>query len=98
MSCNFDAITQDDKNFTNINIKDTTENKSFCQEIKEYASSIQMVEVISCITLGLILAYVPTLIVPINQRPIPYQMTNEGDVLLDLTKNQEYVADTVPSK
>jgi len=96
MSCNFDAITQDDNNFTNMNIKDTTE-KSLCQKMKEYESSIQMVEVISCIALGLILAYVPTVIVPINQRPIPYQMTNQGDVLLDLTKYQEYVDDTVPT-
>ena len=97
-SSNFDGITQDDNTFTNMGIKETETNKSFCQKIKEYVLSTKMIEVLGCITLGLVLAFVPSVIVPVNQRPIPYQMTNEGDVLLDLTKYQEYVDSTVPSK
>ena len=69
-----------------------------CCALTTYLKSNNFHEVILCMFIGLFLAFIPYLFIPLNVRPVLYQLTNEGDVILDLTYNNELVNETVPSK
>ena len=62
--------------------------------LTNYVQSKNFREVVICIILCLFACFVPHLL-PTNQRPIPYQITNAGDTILDLTYNNDLVGESV---
>lgn len=63
----------------------------------DYVKSGKLCEVMTCIIIGLLLGIVPYFTFSLNQRPIPYQITEAGDVILDMTFGNALVSDTVPA-
>jgi len=62
-----------------------------------YFQSSIFKEMMSCVTFGLLLGLVPHAFLNVRERPIPYQMTAAGDVILDLTKDNKDDGQTVPA-
>jgi len=57
---------------------------------RNYVFSFKCLELSVCLIFGLLIAALPHYLLPLNDRPIPYQTINAGDVVLDLTKNDEF--------
>lgn len=59
-----------------------------------YFKSFYFLELIVCIVYAILSTVIPKYI-PLNIRPIPYQITSAGDVILDLELNHALVPDTI---
>ena len=68
------------------------------QKVKRYTCSSKCAELAGCIVIGIVLLGIPELCVPLFQRPVPYQTTNDNDIILDFTKNQEWTDESFSSK
>ena len=62
-----------------------------------YFKSFYFLELIVCIVYAVLTTVIPKYI-PLNIRPIPYQITSAGDVILDLELNHALVPDTITCK
>ena len=68
------------------------------KRIKACLFSVKSIEIISCVIIGVILIGLPELCIPLSKRAIPYQITKDEDILLDLTKYQEWAVETISCK
>jgi hypothetical protein len=59
-----------------------------------YVKSQYFLELLLCVGYA-VLALVAPPYVPLNQRPIPYQTTSTGDIILDLELNHAYKQETI---
>lgn len=59
--------------------------------LTSYIQSKNFREVVICVIVGFILAIAPENLVPIHMRPIPYQITDAGDTILDLMYGNDLV-------
>jgi len=66
-----------------------------CEALKLYFQSEILYETLGCLALGLLIAHVPKLAMEVSKRPIPHQETAAGDFMVDLTKSEEIVTETV---
>jgi len=63
-----------------------------------FKSTEKLFEVTVCIILGLLLALIPHIpIIGLNQRPIPYQVSKAGDVILNSGIDNDLLPETIPA-
>ena len=72
-------------------------NESTCKRFYSYLCSRMFGELVILAVISPVIAYVPYLF-SIHERPIPYQVTAAGDIILDFSLMNPLVPDTVPGK
>ena len=80
---------------TNYNAVGAAKAKSLFIQLKAYVTSLEFLEVVICLGGVLIPYFLVKSKLTVNQRPIPYQQIQTGDIILDLTFNQPMVKETV---
>jgi len=70
-------------------------NESTCKRFYSYLCSRMFGELVILAVISPVIAYVPYLF-SIHERPIPYQVTAAGDIILDFSLMNPLVPDTVP--
>ena len=74
-----------------------TTHDSTCKQFGSYLCSRMFGELVILAVISPVIAYVPYLF-SIHERPIPYQVTAAGDIILDFSLMNPLVPDTVPGK
>jgi hypothetical protein len=83
----------------NRNEEEDIDSESAHQGILSYLKSADFIEIVCCVFCGAMIAALTEVPgIPLNMRPIPYQaLENSGDVVLNLSLDQEFTGETVSS-